>query len=44
MRWENLDGDLQNHLNDQRREVTVDRTDMPLLWVLRDVLVLTGIM
>ena len=29
-------------VNGQRREVTVDPTDMPLLWVLRDVLGLTG--
>ena len=29
-------------VNGQRREVTVDPTDMPLLWVLRDVLELTG--
>src|SRR2546421_3111481 len=29
-------------VNGQRREVTVDPTDMPLLWALRDVLGLTG--
>ena len=29
-------------VNAQRREVTVDPSDMPLLWVLRDVLGLTG--
>ena len=29
-------------VNGQRREVTVDPTDMPLLWVLRDVLGMTG--
>ena len=29
-------------VNGQRREVTVDPTEMPLLWVLRDVLGMTG--